>query len=164
METCAESFERPLDVLLPCTVCERMMTHPRMLKCGHFSCRECLSHTVQQENVYLCHFCGEVTSANDVTVVSLVDDVIAMKTSPDSNRSQSIKCKERQSEFYCVGCKDAFCEACCKHHDDFPILKFHKWVDITEADRRRLVVDKNVYCDSHYGKVMELHCFDCGHM
>ena len=131
--TVPQTSDEQLNQLLKCTVCKKMLKNPKMLKCGHFACSDCLQSTHRDKYGYLCKLCEKFTPEADVIVVPLVEDILDMKSRPDSSRFTCFRCKKAESQFYCINCKAFHCEECRKDHDRFPLLMFHKWEDFKEG-------------------------------
>ena len=133
--------------LLQCMICFEPYRNPKMLKCCHTFCQECLQgyyRTYQQQRRAVpgklpCPTCREFTSLpsngvpglrNDFKVAKIEEMFKTMNVRKEKAKSMSCdSChaqkKSSTAKVFCATCSMNFCDSCLKKHSKNPLFKSH---------------------------------------
>lgn len=150
---------------LECPICANRFTidgplQPKLLKCGHTFCTNCIWKTSQMEmNSIKCSFCFGTTLLGSLGIYALpinrtLVDILNVNLQ-ESLENGNIPvdlccyCNEKPAEKICFGCDPSgckLCEQCCtvEHNRPFAPVKSHKPLSIDEVAN----VPKN-FCSKH---------------
>lgn len=138
---------------MECTICNCAFEpdgdhQPKILKCGHTICRECLAKMVKEVGIK-CPYCFAITPVGimgiyalpvNVDLVTLVErmDIRNAANTRVAMEDLCCACRDKKAVKICfscdpVGCK--LCEACCtsEHERDFAPIRAHRPILIRDA-------------------------------
>ena len=136
--------------LLHCMICFDSFNNPKMLRCGHTFCQECIQgyyNTYQQQKrahkgKLPCPTCRDLTTLPPGGVAALKNDFKVQKmeemfkTINIRDRAGSKRCdpcrankKHAAAKAFCSTCNMNYCEDCFIRHDRNPLFKDHKIID-----------------------------------
>ena len=165
---------------LDCPICTNRFTvdgplQPRILKCGHTFCTNCIQQTSKMEKNFIkCSFCYGVTPKGAMGIyalpvnIALVDILSNMNLQRRETTPVDICCMHgcnHPAEKICFecdpkGCK--LCEVCCiaEHNRQFPPVKMHKPLNIDEVNTSLCIKHKQLL--THYSeKATTFACKEC---
>ena len=172
--TAAEKALQKIQEQVTCGICLEPYKQPKLLKCFHVFCEQCLQTLVRREGQSLpCPACRKVTQL-PVGGVSglqgafyihyLFDIQDALKKVSSSDQTMCNKCKKREAVRFCRTC-DFVCERCVETHQEWEEFKTHEIIDLDTltGDVTTLVppLKKTLFCSSHPSKKAKLFCETC---
>ena len=172
--TAAEKALQKIQEQVTCGICLEPCKQPKLLKCFHVFCEQCLQTLVRREGQSLpCPDCRKVTQL-PVGGVSglqgafyihyLFDVQDALKKVSSSDQTMCNKCKKREAVRFCRTC-DFVCERCVETHQEWEEFKTHEIIDLDTltGDVTTLVppLKKTLFCSSHPSKKAKLFCETC---
>ncbi|ELT93942.1 hypothetical protein CAPTEDRAFT_89730, partial [Capitella teleta] len=162
--------------LLHCMICFEQYDSPKMLRCAHTFCAECLQgyySTYQQQKRAVpgkipCPTCRELTTLpsngvsglrNDFKVQKIEEMFKSMNIRDRANSRSCDSCKSQrktsQAKVYCAGCSMNYCDSCMKKHNKNPLFKAHQVLDkATEKS-------SDFFCKVHKGESGKFFCRTC---
>lgn len=165
-----------IEDLLHCMICFDSYNNPKMLRCGHTFCAECLEgylNTYQQQRrahagKIPCPTCRELTTLPATGVQGLRNDFKVKKIEEmfrtvnlrdrqsgkfcDSCRAQK---KNSHARYFCTSCSMNYCKACRDRHDRNPVFKEHRTLD-KEAES-----SSDIFCKMHKTEAVKFFCRGC---
>ena len=156
-----------------CGICLDSYKQPKLLKCFHVYCEQCLQHLVRGGDGLPCPQCRKVTPLPVGGVSNLpgafyihylfeIED--ALKKVSSSDKPMCNKCKKREAVRFCRIC-GFVCQPCVEIHQDWDELKDHQVIDLgtLTGDVTSLVppLKKALFCASHPTKKAKLYCETC---
>ena len=172
--TAAEKALQKIQEQVTCGICLEPYKQPKLLKCFHVFCEQCLQTLVRREGQSLpCPACRKVTQL-PVGGVSglqgafyihyLFDIQDALKKVSSSDQTMCNKCKKREAVCFCRTC-DFVCERCVETHQEWEEFKTHEIIDLDTLTRdvTTLVppLKKTLFCSKHSEKEADLFCETC---
>ena len=177
----AKQALKKLDNQLTCTICFDAFKDPKLLRCFHVYCKNCLQQLVvqdQQGQLSLrCPTCRQSTTLPPATDLSALQPAFhihhlfeiqeALKKVSDPKNIPCEKCSiTRQSATnFCRDCGQFICETCSNTHREWKEISNHKVVSILQLQTnvKELFQPKKVtlYCSQHKGQELELYCETC---
>ena len=172
--TAAEKALQKIQEQVTCGICLEPYKQPKLLKCFHVFCEQCLQTLVRREGQSLpCPACRKVTQL-PVGGVSglqgafyihyLFDVQDALKKVSSSDQTMCNKCKKRKAVRFCRTC-DFVCERCVETHQEWEEFKTHEIIDLDTltGDVTTLVppLKKTLFCSKHSEKEADLFCETC---
>ena len=166
---------------LDCPICANRFTidgplQPRILKCGHTFCTNCIRQTSKMEkNLIKCSFCFGVTPKGAMGIYSLPVNITLVDVLSNMNLQRRLESETAPVDFCCVcnnpaekicfdcdstGCK--LCELCCfnEHNRPFRPVQLHKPLNIDEVNTSLCVKHKQLL--THYSeKAAIFACKEC---
>ena len=174
--TAAEKALQKIQDQVTCGICLEPYKQPRLLKCFHVYCEQCLQHLVrgEQEGQSLpCPQCRQVTPlpVGGVSKLQgafyihyLFDVQDALKKVSSSEQTMCNKCKNREAVGFCRTCGFA-CQRCKEIHQEWKEFKTHVFInlDTLTGDVTTLVppLKKTLFCSRHQEKEADLYCETC---
>ena len=163
---------RALSIDVRCPICNETMEKPRMLRCHHFACLDCLMMSEDGNNlkkprakdVYICSVCHQTTTQEELVDAQIVADLLEADENAKKEFLSCHLCKRDTPKYRCRDCKACYCTSCKSNHDLIPTCSRHKCAPLDEGDNLKLHVDKVVFCRVHADKMVELNCRDCEKM
>ena len=157
-----------------CGICLDSYKQPKLLKCFHVYCEQCLQHLVRGGAGLSCPQCRKVTPLPVGRVSNLPGAFYihylfeiknALKKVSSSDKAMCNKCnKEREAVRFCRTC-GFVCQPCVETHQDWDDLKDHQVIDTSTltGDVTTLVppLKKSLFCASHPTKKAKLYCETC---
>ena len=172
--TAAEKALQKIQDQVTCGICLEPYKQPKLLKCFHVFCEQCLRGLVRREGQSLpCPACRKVTQL-PVDGVSglqgafyihyLFDIQDALKKVSSSDKTMCNKCKKREAVRFCRTCKFV-CERCVEIHQEWEDFKTHEIIDLEtlSGDVTTFVppLKKTLFCFKHSEKEADLFCETC---
>ena len=172
--TAAEKALQKIQEQVTCGICLEPYKQPKLLKCFHVFCEQCLQTLVRREGQSLpCPACRKVTQL-PVGGVSgfqgafyihyLFDIQDALKKVSSSDQTMCATCKKREAVRFCRTC-GFVCASCEEHHQYLESFKTHEIInlDTLTGDVTTLVppLKKTLFCSSHPSKKAKLFCETC---
>ena len=150
--------------LCACPVCFEPYKDPRLLKCGHQFCENCLRDIAKQtpQRHIPCPVCrevtipqhGEVTKLPRSTLHQYMQELIFRHPTEEALGQKCTKCKVNNPTRHCPECTADMaylCEKCFDVHQKMKRLENHKTVQF----------DPLLICTDHTQKMVENFCYDC---
>ena len=151
-----------------CGICLDSYKQPKLLKCFHVYCEQCLQRLVRGGASFPCPQCRKVTPLPEGGVSNLprafyihylfeVEDALKKVSSSDKPMCNNCN-KGREAVRFCRTC-GFVCQPCVEIHQDWDDLKDHQVIDPSTT----LVppLKKALFCASHPTKKTELYCETC---
>ena len=174
--TAAEKALQKIQDQVTCGICLEPYKQPRLLKCFHVYCEQCLQRLVrgEQEGQSLpCPQCRQITPV-PVGGVSklqgafyihyLFDVQDALKKVSSSEQAMCEKCTDRKAVGFCRTCGFA-CQRCKELHQEWEEFKTHEFInlDTLTGDVTTLIppLKKTLFCATHPSKKAKLYCETC---
>ena len=172
--TAAEKALKKIQEQVTCGICLEPYKQPKLLKCFHVFCKQCLQTLVRREGQSLpCPACRKVTNlpVGGVSELQgafyihyLFDIQDALKKVSSSDQTMCNKCKKREAVRFCRTC-DFVCERCVETHQEWEEFKTHEIIDLDTltSDVTTLVppLKKMLFCSKHLEKEADLFCETC---
>ena len=157
-----------------CGICLDSYKQPKLLKCFHVYCKQCLQCLVRGGDGLPCPQCRMVTALPVGGVLNfpgafyihyLFEIEDALKKVSSSDKAMCNKCnKERKAVRFCRTC-GFVCQHCVETHQDWDELKDHQVIDLSTltGDVTTLVppLKKTLFCASHPTKKAKIYCETC---
>ena len=150
--------------LCECPVCFEHYKDPRLLKCGHQFCENCLRDIAKNtpQTHIPCPVCREVTIPQHGDVTKLprstlhqyMQELIFRHPTEEALGQKCTKCKVNNPTRHCPECTADLaylCEKCFDVHQKMKRLENHKTVQF----------DPLLICTDHTQKMVENFCYDC---
>ena len=166
--------------LLVCDVCKKTINVPKILPCSHSSCKACLENltTQEEENVdgegkkFDCPICrSTVTLKLDENVAGLPDNEFIVKLlnaiGPDRKEEASFCSRpncQKPSITICMECEMLLCHECYIIHEDFPPMRSHTMLSISEIinrDEQQEIGAETLSCAQHKDTIPKFYCETC---
>ena len=171
--TAAEKALQKIEDQVTCGICLEPYKQPRLLKCFHVYCEQCLQCLVEQEGQSLpCPQCCKVTPLpmggvsklqGALYIHYLFDIQDALKKLCSDDQIMCNKCKNCEAVGFCRTCGFA-CQRCKELHQ-WEELKTHEFIDLDTLTRdvTTLVppLKKTLFCATHPAKKAKLYCEMC---
>ena len=174
--TAAEKALQKIQDQVTCGVCLEPYKQPRLLKCFHVYCEQCLQRLVRggREGQSLpCPQCrqdtplpvGGVPGLQGAFYIHYLFDIQdALKKVSSSDQTMCNKCKKFEAVCFCRTCGFA-CQRCKEIHQDWEEFKTHDFIDLDTltGDVTTLVppLKKTLFCATHPSKKAKLYCETC---
>ena len=174
--TAAEKALKKIQDQVTCGICLDPYKQPRLLKCFHVYCEQCLQRLVRggREGQSLpCPQCrqdtplpvGGVPGLQGAFYIHYLFDVQdALKKVSSSEQTMCNKCKKREATGFCRTC-GFVCQRCVETHQEWDDLKPHEIIDMDTltGDVTTLVppLKKTLFCSKHQEKEADLYCETC---
>ena len=151
-----------------CGICLDSYKQPKLLKCFHVYCEQCLQRLVREGAGLPCPQCRKITPLPEGGVSNLpgafyihylfeIED--ALKKVSSSDKAMCNKCnKEGEAVRFCCTC-GFVCQSCVETHQDLDDLKDHQVIDPSTILVPSL--KKALFCANHPTKKAELYCETC---
>src|SRR6218665_340857 len=171
---------KEMDDSNPCFRCTDENSNPRLLRCFHSFCPECLdSLKCSSSGVINFPDCSEQTLLNGALAQRLPLRSLLGKRILDINRilrqrSHSLEpcagCPEddelcgHDASSYCFDCQEFFCEACAQNHTHFRFAASHRLITGSaekDVKPRDVVESTSRFCETHVEEREKLHCREC---
>lgn len=175
----AEPVMWQLEDLLQCMICFEPYRSPKMLKCGHTFCADCLTGYqktyVQQKGAVPgklpCPTCRDLNTLpaegvaglrNDFKVQKIENLFRTMNVRRKASITECIAChaqkKTAPASVYCFNCAKSYCDKCLKQHEKNALLHGHKVVSRTTPIPG---VSADLECKIHPGEQGKYMCRTC---
>ena len=174
--TAAEKALKKIQDQVTCGICLDPYKQPRLLKCFHLFCEQCLQRLVRggREGQSLpCPQCrqdtplpvGGVPGLQGAFYIHYLFDVQdALKKVSSSEQTMCNKCKKREATGFCRTC-GFVCQRCVETHQEWDDLKPHEIIDLDTltGDVTTLVppLKKTLFCSKHQETKADLYCETC---
>ena len=174
--TAAEKVLQKIQDQVTCGICLEPYKQPRLLKCFHVYCEQCLQRLVRggREGQSLpCPQCrqdtplpvGGVPGLQGAFYIHYLFDIRdALKKVSSSEQTMCNKCKKFEAVGFCRTCGFA-CQRCKELHQDWDELKTHEFIDLDTltGDVTTLVppLKKTLFCSKHQETKADLYCETC---
>ena len=174
--TAAEKALKKIQDQVTCGICLDPYKQPRLLKCFHVYCEQCLQRLVRggREGQSLpCPQCrqdtplpvGGVPGLQGAFYIHYLFDVQdALKKVSSSKQTMCNKCKKREATGFCRTC-GFVCQRCVETHQEWDDLKPHEIIDLDTltGDVTTLVppLKKTLFCSKHQETKADLYCETC---
>ena len=174
--TAAEKALKKIQDQVTCGICLDPYKQPRLLKCFHVYCEQCLQRLVRggREGQSLpCPQCrqdtplpvGGVPGLQGAFYIHYLFDVQdALKKVSSSEQTMCNKCKKREATGFCRTC-GFVCQRCVETHQEWDDLKPHEIIDLDTltGDVTTLVppLKKTPFCSKHQETKADLYCETC---
>ena len=156
-----------LKSLCECPVCFEPYKDPRLLKCGHQFCQNCLKDIADHtpHGNIPCPVCREVTKPQNADVTTLprstlhqyMQELIFRQPTEEALGKVCTKCKTEKPTKYCPECKEDLsylCDKCFTGHQKISRLAGHKTVPFNPL----------LVCPEHPHKMVECFCKTCNNV
>lgn len=158
-----------------CPVCQEDYKDPKLLRCGHTICRQCVLSWLEtggpQKGCPLCRASilppQSAGSNTAVDVAGLVDvlpaDVASLAVVDCKHLLQgdhfcNVCDDDNPASSICIDCNLKVCAACSKTHRKFPAFREHSVEQINTLTPERLAALRKSFCDVHKDRQAELYC------
>ena len=174
--TAAEKALQKIQDQVTCGICLEPYKQPRLLKCFHVYCEQCLQRLVRggREGQSLpCPQCrqdtplpvGGVPGLQGAFYIHYLFDVQdALKKVSSSEQTMCNKCKKREATGFCRTCSFV-CQRCTEFHQEWDDFKTHEIInlDTLTGDVTTLVppLKKTPFCSKHQETKADLYCETC---
>ena len=171
--TAAEEALQKIQEQVTCGICLDSYKQPKLLKCFHVYCEQCLQRLVRGGASLPCPQCRKMTplpvgGVSDLQgafyIHYLFDIQDALKKVSSSKQTMCKTCKKREAVGFCRSC-GFVCAFCEEHHQYWDNLKPHEIIDLDTltGDVTTLVppLKKTLFCASHPVKKAKLYCETC---
>ena len=174
--TAAEKALQKIQDQVTCGICLEPYKKPRLLKCFHVYCEQCLQHLVRggrEKQSLPCPQCrkdtplpvGGVPELQGAFYIHYLFDIQdALKKVSSSEQTMCNKCTKREAVGFCRTCGFA-CQRCKELHQEWEELKTHEFIDLETltGDVTTLVppLKKTLFCATHPSKKAKLYCETC---
>ncbi|CAI8029638.1 E3 ubiquitin-protein ligase TRIM71, partial [Geodia barretti] len=174
--TAAEKALQKIQDQVTCGICLEPYKQPRLLKCFHVYCEQCLQRLVRggQEGQSLpCPQCrqdtllpvGGVSGLQGAFYIHYLFDIQdALKKVSSSEQTMCNKCTKREAVGFCRTCGFA-CQRCKELHQEWEEFKTHDFIDLNTltGDVTTLAppLKKTLFCATHPSKEADLYCETC---
>ena len=174
--TAAEKALQKIQDQVTCGICLDPYKQPRLLKCFHVYCEQCLQRLVRggREGQSLpCPQCrqdtplpvGGVLGLQGAFYIHYLFDIQdALKKVSSSEQTMCNKCTKREAVGFCRTCGFA-CQRCKELHQEWEEFKTHNFIDLDTLteDVTTLVppLKKTLFCATHPSKEADLYCETC---
>ena len=172
----AEKALQKIQDQVTCGVCLEPYKQPRLLKCFHVYCEQCLQRLVRggREGQSLpCPQCrqdtplpvGGVPGLQGAFYIHYLFDIQdALKKVSSSEQTMCNKCTKHEAVGFCRTCGFA-CQRCKEIHQEWEEFKTHHFIDLNTLteDVTTLVppLKKTLFCATHPSKEADLYCETC---
>ena len=150
--------------LCECPVCFEPYKDPRLLKCGHQFCENCLKHIANYspQGHIPCPVCrkvtkpqhGDVTTLPRSTLHQYMQELIFRQPTEEALGQKCTKCRVNKPTRHCPDCKDDLaylCDKCFTVHQQVARFVNHSTVQF----------DPLLVCCQHPNKMVENFCYQC---
>lgn len=174
--TAVEETIKKVQEQLTCAICLEDYTHPKVLRCFHVFCTQCVERLVQQDaqgQTVQCPNCRQPTLLPPNGVPGLqgafhVHHLFDIRnTLVKVNKASCEKCKKQEATSFCRSC-GFVCDKCKEYHQFFEELTSHEIVSLDKltGDLTSVVPPhkKLLFCSKHEGKQLELFCETCSEL
>ena len=162
-----------------CGICLQPYKQPKLLKCFHVFCEQCLQYLVrweQEGESLLCPQCRQVTSLPEDGVPGLqgafyihylfdIQDALQKVSSTDQLMCST--CFKREAIHFCRTCRFV-CEICEEQHLYRDTLRAHEIIDFstmsTEGNALIPSTKKALFCSRHQEVKADLYCEMCNEL
>ena len=171
--TAAEKALQKIQEQVTCGICLDSYKQPKLLKCFHVYCEQCLQCLVRGGAGLPCPQCRKVTplpvgGVSDLQgafyIHYLFDIQDALKKVSSSEQTMCKTCKKREAVGFCRSC-GFVCAFCEENHKYWDNLKPHEIIDLDTltGDVTTLVppLKKTLFCCKHSEKKADLYCETC---
>ena len=174
--TAAEKAIQKIQDQVTCGICLEPYKQPRLLKCFHVYCEQCLQRLVRGGRggqSLPCPQCrqdtplpvGGVPGLQGAFYIHYLFDVQdALKKVSSSEQTMCNKCKKRESASFCRTC-GFVCQRCTEFHQEWDDFKTHEIInlDTLTGDVTTLVppLKKTLFCSKHQETKADLYCETC---
>ena len=172
--TAAEKALQEIQDQITCGICLESYKQPRLLKCFHVYCEQCLQCMIKREGQTLpCPQCRKETPLPEGGVPELqeafyihylLDVQDALKKVSYSDQTMCNKCKNHEAVGFCRTCGFA-CQRYKELHQEWEEFKTHEFInlDTLTRDVTNLVppLKKTLFCATHLAKKAKLYCETC---
>ena len=174
--TAAEKALQKIQDQVTCGICLEPYKQPRLLKCFHVYCEQCLQRLVcggQEGQSLPCPQCrqdtplpvGGVPGLQGAFYIHYLFDVQdALKKVSSSEQTMCNKCKKREATGFCRTCSFV-CQRCTEFHQEWDDFKTHEIInlDTLTGDVTTLVppLKKTPFCSKHQETKADLYCETC---
>ena len=174
--TAAEKALQKIQDQVTCGICLQPYKQPKLLKCFHVFCEQCLQYLVrweQEGESLLCPQCRQVTSLPEDGVPGLqgafyihylfdIQDALQKVSSTDQLMCST--CYKREAIHFCRTCRFV-CEICEEQHLYRDSLRAHEIIDFstmsTEGNALIPSTKKALFCFRHQEVKADLYCETC---
>ena len=171
--TAAEEALQKIQDRVSCGICLEPYTRPKLLKCFHVFCENCLKALVRGIQSITCPQCRQDTALPPDGVPGLqgafyvhylFDIQDALQKVSSSDQPMCNKCKKREAVGFCRTC-GFVCQRCEETHQEWDDLSTHEIIDLDTltGDVTTLVppLKKTLFCSKHPAKEADLYCDQC---
>lgn len=153
-----------------CSVCHENFIVPKILRCGHLFCRNCIESVISSKSQTLCPLCRTAfvdktveetkSPANIVETLptDFVMDALAASTVVLAQNPVCCVCEGVQADHICLQCRDKLCSECAKAHKKLSATRCHVVESITTVTAGRLASSRPALCPKHGDKQADLFC------
>ena len=174
--TAAEKALQKIQEQMTCGICLKPYKQPKLLKCFHVYCEQCLQCLVRGEAGLPCPQCRKITSlpvggipglqgAFYIQYLFTIHDILKKVSSGDQKICNP--CKKHEAVRFCRTC-GFVCQSCEEHHQYWDSLKSHDIIDLDTLirDVTTLIppLKKKVFCSKHPDKEADLYCSTCNEL
>ena len=174
--TAAEKALKKIQDQVTCGICLGPYKQPKLLKCFHMYCEQCLQYLVRGGQRISCPQChqdtqlpvGGVKGLQGVFYIHYLLDILdTLKKVSSSEQPMCNKCKKREAVRFCRTC-GFLCQCCVKTHQEWDNLKSHHLVDLDTltGDVTTLVppLKRTLFCSRHQEEAADLYCETCNEL
>ena len=176
----AEKCLKELEKEITCSVCQEHYTHPKVLPCLHYYCKQCilmLALKNGKDKAFSCPECRKETTLPEGNADNLQTAFFVNRFQVLYNKQEKALCKEEvnceicttsqvKAEAFCRQCGKFACEKCIQsHHMKKTFFEGHEIISLDEVKK---VHDKKILTKIPPAKMCQLHdellkmfCFDC---
>ena len=171
--TAAKEALKKIQEQVTCGICLESYKQPKLLKCFHVYCEQCLQLLVRGRNSLPCPQCRKITplpvgGVSDLQGAFythyLFDIQDALKKVSSSDQTMCKACKKREAVSFCRNC-GFVCAFCEETHQYWNNLKPHEIIDLDllTGDVTTLVppLKKTMFCCKHSEREADLYCDTC---
>ena len=153
-----------------CSVCHEQFTEPKLLPCGHLTCRHCLLSRLKSQAEAKCPLCRcaivepeelESESLEDIADGFPTDHVMAALVESRQLLSKDHVCQAcvtQAAASLCLNCGDLLCSSCVTIHARMSATRHHTVEALTSLTPEKIAANRPSPCAVHADKTCEYFC------
>ncbi|XP_001639279.2 E3 ubiquitin-protein ligase TRIM71 [Nematostella vectensis] len=161
-----------------CSLCHKTPSEPKILKCFHTFCNECLTEKSAEfkgdGETFSCPSCKtriDLPQRSDFGSLecsgfhSRILEVLSLASASDDNQAAKCPCKRgNPAVAHCFECARHLCDVCSEAHDSF--TDGHRTANLKEltSEDYKLFLNRETPCEkaSHMEEFVKFYCNTCG--
>ncbi|XP_070179210.1 E3 ubiquitin/ISG15 ligase TRIM25-like [Littorina saxatilis] len=155
---------------LECSVCHEDFKEPKILRCTHLVCRDCIITWLQKGANQGCPLCrapifprnekqpSDYGSKVDSFPTDFVTAAVVESQRLLSSPNVCVCDASVEAKLFCFQCSIKLCSSCTKSHSKSPFTQSHTLEDLGTLSADQLVKSRHSFCSNHKDKVAEIYC------
>lgn len=156
---------------LKCAICRDFYKTPRIVKCSHIFCKECLDQYIRIKgcNFPPCPVCRQRISyvpsmgADTFPTVPLYPDLIRQISEISKNVLCDVCKKLTDIKTVCLTCDKRLCQSCSTAHATFLPMTDHYVITAEEYNNAKVseIISRRTVACAEHGQTLNLYCSSC---